>query len=282
MEEVILCKGGCGNAALHSGWCGIRWKTGNLVSVTCPDIEKRRGEAISKYRLKESKLGLNPMQNPKICKKNHSLERNKKASETLKKMGKLHLLPQQIESKSKNHRRLTRIRKALQALSAQGKLNHQIESTSKKKLRHQRISNTLKAKVKDGTYKLPVFKKIRYRSLKNGILYLRSKWELEVARFLDKRHFIWSYEYFSFPYWNPSKREIRYTIPDFFLHEHNIFIEVKSDWERIENPSRSKIKGVRDAGYPVLVWQQKQIDLLRNFKYGPLLAQIESFGEKNV
>ncbi len=279
---MSLCKGGCGNIAVYSGWCNIKWKTKNRICVNCTKIEERRARSISRYRLKESKLGLNPMQNQKICKKNHSTERNKKAAESLRELGKLRLLPQQTESKYKSRMRLLRIRKALQKLASEGKMNHQIESEEKRKSRYKKISITLKSKIKNGTYKLPIFKKRVYKSKKNGIVYLRSKWELEVAKFLDKRKIPWLYEKYTFPYWNPEKKEIRYTIPDFFLPESNIFIEVKSDWGRILNPSLYKIKGVREAGYQIILWKQKQIEFIRNHEYGRLLAEIETYGEKDV
>lgn len=144
MEKIILCKGGCGNKPIYKGWCGIKWKKGNRVCVTCPELEKKKGKAISKYRIKEARLGLNPMQNPKICAKNHSPERNKKAARTLKYLGKLKLLPQQTESRELREKRLRSIRKILRKLAAEGKLNHQVESKIKKKIRHQKIAKTLR------------------------------------------------------------------------------------------------------------------------------------------
>ena len=94
-----LCKGGCENEAVYKGWCKIKWKSKNRFAVGCPNIERKRGQAISTVRIEESRLGKNPMQNPLICAKNHSEKRNKKCSEILIKKGQLGLLPQQIESK---------------------------------------------------------------------------------------------------------------------------------------------------------------------------------------
>ncbi len=144
MEKINLCKGGCGNRAIYKGWCNIKWKKGNRVCVTCSELEKKRIKAISIFRIKEAKLGLNPMQNPKICRKNHSTMRNIKASKTLKKLGELKLLPQQTESKELRERRLMRIRKVLKRLAREGRLNHQIESKVKKTKRHQKIAEALK------------------------------------------------------------------------------------------------------------------------------------------
>ena len=63
-------------------------------------LEASRVELLRAARIEEAKLGKNPMQNSEICAKNHSLDRNKKCSETLKEKGRLGLLPQQIESQN--------------------------------------------------------------------------------------------------------------------------------------------------------------------------------------
>jgi len=146
-----LCKGGCGNKAIYKGWCGVRWKRGNRVSVICPKIEKKRAEAISEYRLKEARLGLNPMQNQEICNKNHSIERNRKASESLKKLGEAKLLPQQTESKYLKEKRRRNVSKTLRELSKERKLWFQKpEFEDKVKERNIKIAETLRKLAKEG------------------------------------------------------------------------------------------------------------------------------------
>ncbi len=154
MGKIILCKGGCGNRAIYKGWCGIKWKRKNRICVTCPELEKKRGKAISEFRIKEARLGLNPMQNPRICRKNHSIMRNIKASQALKKLGELKLLPQQTEPRELHERRLMRIRKVLRRLAMEGRLNHQIESKAKRMRRYQKTAETLKRLAKER--KLPI------------------------------------------------------------------------------------------------------------------------------
>jgi len=149
-----LCKGGCGNEAIHRGWCKIKWRSGNRFAVNCPNIENKRGKNISLARINESRLGKNPMQNPKICAKNHSKERNKKCSETLKEKGKLNLLPQQIEGRYLKNKRKKNISIALNNLWKIGKHPRQLESFEKRKQRLDKMANTLKLLGEKG--KLPI------------------------------------------------------------------------------------------------------------------------------
>lgn len=282
MEKINLCKGDCGNTARYSGWCGIKWRKGNKICVDCPELEKKRSRSISKYRIKEAKLGLNPMQDPKICKRNHSIKRNKKASKTLKRLGRLKLLPQQTESKELNEKRLRKIREALKKLAKEGKLNHQMESKRKKIIRHRKISKTLREKYSNGTIKLVPAQGVNYYSKNNGNVKLRSGWEHEVAKFLDSNRISWEYEPFGIKYWNSIKGQKRTTFPDFFLPSYNLFIEVKTTYKEINKDANDKIKGIKKAGFNALLWMDKEIDLIRKRNYTPLLKKIRVFGETNA
>jgi len=280
--KIELCKGGCGKKAKYSGWCGIKWKKENRICVDCSEIEKKRGKSISKYRIKEAKLGLNPMQNSEICKKNHSLERNRKASETFKNLAKLKLLPQQTESKYKSGLRLSRIRKALQKLSAEGKLNHQIESPKKKKLRHQKISKTVTLHYLNGVYSIPNVKRVKYKSKLRGNIILRSKWELDVAKFLDSNNLLWLYEPFAIPYID-NKKNKHHTIPDFFLPKYNLIIEVKSNRKDFFTASNieNKEKAIRGEGYNFYLWMNKEIEMIRKGNSENLLENIKNLEVEN-
>ena len=283
MEKIDLCKGGCGNKPIYSGWCGLRWKKGNRISVICPKIEENRGKSISKYRLKEAKLGLNPMQNPMICKKNHSTERNRKAAESLKRLGELKLLPQQIESKYKSRKRLSKIRKALQKIAAEGRLNHQIESLEKKKLRHERISKTITKYYLEGLYSLPNVKRIKYNSKFNGSIILRSKWEMEVAKFLDKNNLFWLYESLSIEYLD-NKNNKHKTIPDFYVPYYNLIIEVKGLRKDFigNNNLDNKIKAIKENGFNFYLWMEREIEMIRKGKSELLLKNIKNLGGNNA
>lgn len=312
MEKMNLCKGGCGSTAIYKGWCNIKWKKGNRVCVTCPEIEKKRIKAISLFRIKEAKLGLNPMQNQKICRKNHSIMRNMRASKTLKKLGEFKLLPQQIESREFRERRLKKIRRALKRLARVGGLNHQIESEAKKKRRRQRIAKTLKSlaeerrlpiqnlsdeerkrfgrklsrilrrKFKNGEIKLNDWgKRYKYRSLQNGEIRLRSKWERDTAKFLDKYGINWKYESLAIPYYDKENNLFRNTIPDFYIPDFNLFIEIKGNGEFKSQNTQNKLKGIRRYGYKVALFGKKQIKALRENPLRTLSEIQELIYEKN-
>ncbi len=294
MERITLCKGGCGKRAIYKGWCNIKWKKGSRICVTCPELEKKRIKSISIYRIKEAKLGLNPMQNPKICRKNHSIIRNMKASQTLKRLGELKLLPQQTESRRLREKRLMRIRRVLRKLAREGRLNHQIESKVKKSVRFKKIAETLKRlavqkklpiqnlseeakmefgkkisrilkrKFRNGEIKLNDWgKKYKYRSLRNGEINLRSKWERETAKFLDKYDFNWEYEDLAITYYDRERKLFRSTVPDFHIPAFNLFIEVKGNGEIKSQNTQDKLKGIRQQGYKIELFGKKQIKLLR-------------------
>lgn len=283
MEKIDLCLGGCGNKPIYKGWCGVKWRKRNRVCVTCPEIEMKRGRSISKFRIKEAQMGLNPMQNPVICKKNHSVSRNKKVSEKFKKLGRLGLLPQQREPLKLKKLRLRRIRKALRKLAKEGKINHQIEPEWKKRDRHKKISDTLKEKIGNGLIKLTPPKKIRYKSLLNGMIYLRSGWETHVAKFLDKNGIKWIYEPFAIKYRDSAQNQFRSTIPDFYLPDYNLLIEVKGFMKKDKTKNtKDKLKGLTKAGYNALLWSDDEIEKIKKKKFDELIMQINNHSGKNA
>ena len=305
-----LCKGGCGKIVRYRGWCSTRWRSGNKFSPNCPKIEEGRAKNISLYRLQESKLGLNPMQNPEICKKNHSEERNRKAALTLKKLGKKRLLPQQIEPDYLKKRRLMKIRKALRRLAAQKSLPQQVESAESRAKRILRIKNSLIKLAKQGKLKLQNMTekerkeygrkmsialtkavaegrvkpnlggfKTKYKRTNGELLTLRSKWEAEVAKLLDKLNVVWQYEPFYVKYFNTEKRLMSNTLPDFYLPKQNLIIEVKG--ASISLPStKDKIRWLHKQGYNVLLLGRKEIKLIRRNEIDGITKKIFNEGEK--
>jgi len=285
-----LCKGGCGNLASYKGWCKVNWISGKRFGVGCPIITKKRGKAISVYRIKESELGQNPMQNSDICKKNHSNLRNKRASLSLKKLGKLGLLPQQIESNRLKEKRRKNIIKSVQRLIKEGKHPRQLENPSQKRLRTQKISKSIKKLASQNklftqnmtkTQKINLGKKIS-KKLREGIktgriklssswkkvpykgIILRSCWEKETAKFLDTNKIKWAYESLIIPYFDTQRKFIANTIPDFYLPSTNTIIEVKSNAEFRSQNTKDKIKGIRKKGYEVYLFGKNEIELIKN------------------
>ena len=235
MMSNNFCKGGCGNTASRKGWCKLKWEKGRRFAVDCPTIEERRAKSISAYRVEEAKQGGNPMQNPEICKKNHSVARNKKASETLRQLGKLGLLPQQVESIELKEKRNRNNQKALQEIWKDGK--HPLQSKSEEEIRKIRlkISKTLSDGIVSGRIKATYGgKKVYYKDI-----IFKSTWEKETALFLDRNGVKWEYETLSIPYYDSARDVVAHTIPDFLLPEYNTIIEVKG---RSFNSSQTKDK----------------------------------------
>lgn len=294
-----LCRGGCGNEATYKGWCKIKWESGNKFGVACPIIEEKRAKSISKFRTEEAERGENPMQNPIICAKNHSKERNKKCSEKLKGKGKLGLLPQQIESKKlkekrrrnvsitlkklwkigkhprqlesyeKRRERLNKMANTLKNLGKEGKLPIQNMTEEQKKKRSKKISKKLREGFKSGRIKLSMsWKKVPYKDL-----ILRSNWERIVAEFLDKNGFDWEYETKRIQYWDTERQIKAITIPDFYISSTNTIIEVKSNEKFNSQQTKDKIKGIRNNGFNVFLIGRREIELIKNNKFLNLLEE---------
>lgn len=268
-----FCKGGCGNLATHKDWCKIIWTSGKRFGVGCPIIQKKKGKAISRYRIEEAKLGKNPMQNPEICKKNHSPERNRKAAETIKNLGRLGLLPQQIESDDLREIRRIRNQKALQKLWKEGKHPLQSKSKEEREIINQKISRTLESLAEKGKHpsqlwtdemKQRMAKKFSERiteMIKNGQsispgwkkfpyknIILRSSWERIMAKFLDIHNVKWEYETLIIPYCDTTRDKVASTIPDFYLPEYNAIIEVKGKhFDAVQ--TKDKMDAINAFGY---------------------------------
>ena len=305
-----LCKGGCGKIATYRGWCKIKWRSNSKFCPSCPKLEEKRAKSISLYRLQEAKLGLNPMQNPEICKRNHSEERNRKAALALKKLGKMGLLPQQIEPQYLKDRRLRKIRKTLRKLAVEKRLPQQIESSESKAIRIQRIKETLIKLAKQGKLKLQNMTdkerreygrrmsislkkavaegrvkpnlggfKTPYKRLNGESIVLRSKWEAEVAKLLDKLNVSWQYEPFYVKYFNTEKKLMSNTLPDFYLPEQNLIIEVKGASITLTK-TRDKIRWLHKQGYNVLLIGRKEIKFIRRNEIDLLTKKIFEESEK--
>lgn len=291
-----FCKGGCGKQASRKGWCKLKWEKGKRFAVACPSVEEKRGRSISRYRIEEAKQGRNPMQNPAICQRNHSLARNRKAAETLRNLGKFGLLPQQIENDELRKIRKNRNQAALKQLWREGK--HPLQSKSKEEMAiiNKKISRTLESlaeigkhpsqlwteemrqkmarksservreMIKNGQSLGPGWKKVSY---KNKIL--KSSWEKIMAEFLDRHDIKWEYETLIIPYYDTTRDKIASTIPDFYLPEHNTIIEVKGrNFDTVQ--TKDKMDAVHAFGYNTFLVGSTHIKKIKRNDSGILRA----------
>jgi len=258
-----MCKGGCKRKAAFGEWCGIKWQVGRKYAVSCPMIEKKRGESISRFRIAEAKRGENPMQNPEICAKNHSLERARKISEKLKARGVLGILPQQTEPRALKEKRRKRVAAALKKLWQAGQHPRQRETPEQRKRRMENVSRGMAEKIKAGGIS-PLFGKARPGKYKE--IMFRSQWEKQTAKFLDKYGFYWQYEAIRIPYFNSERGREANTVPDFYLPSSNTVIEVKGRWLASQQ-TKDKIEGIKAQGIFTIVIGEKEIELMRKDPY---------------
>lgn len=104
-------------------------------------------------------------------------------------------------------------------------------------------------------YKRPVYKNIKFRS----------GWEAEVAQRLDDAGILWEYEKHRFnvetgkelipPQRQHSPKHTVY-IPDFYLPEFNIYLEVKGWWRK---ESAKKVLKFRSHGYKLTIIMEKDL-----------------------
>lgn len=85
-----------------------------------------------------------------------------------------------------------------------------------------KISNTIRQKVKDGTWHTSLAKKMHHQ-YKGASLH--GTWEVAYAKYLDANKIIWERNTKSFPYVYKDVNR-RYT-PDFYLPDTNEYVEIK-------------------------------------------------------
>lgn len=93
----------------------------------------------------------------------------------------------------------------------------------------------------------PSFGYCRNKCYYNGVYY-RSSWEVKFAKFCDDNTIKFKYESFKFDY--EYEGHLHYYVPDFYLIEYNIFIEIKPSC-KINLLTDIKIASVRDKGFEI-------------------------------
>lgn len=83
----------------------------------------------------------------------------------------------------------------------------------------------------------------------NKKVFLRSSYELDYAKELDKQCIDYEVEYLHIKYWDSRTNEYRCAIPDFYLPKENMIIEIKSNYTLDKQNMIDKIKAYKDLGY---------------------------------
>jgi len=105
------------------------------------------------------------------------------------------------------------------------------------------------------------FKIIKHTSWNGRVFNLRSKLEEKYAKKLDKKRILYYVEPFRVKYFDPVSNSVKYCVPDFYLPEKNLIVEIKSTWT-------------------LSVWDKKEYIIKEYLKQGYKFALI--IGEKKV
>ena len=77
-------------------------------------------------------------------------------------------------------------------------------------------------------------------------VYLRSSYELDYAKELDKQKIDYEVEGLRIKYWNTQTNDYRCAIADFYIPSQNLIVEIKSSWTLDEQNMKDKIKAYKN------------------------------------
>ena len=83
----------------------------------------------------------------------------------------------------------------------------------------------------------------------NKEVYLRSSYELDYAKELDKQQIDYEVEFKYIKYWDSQKQEYRCAIPDFYIPKDNMIVEIKSSYTLNKQNMKDKMKAYKELGY---------------------------------
>lgn len=96
-----------------------------------------------------------------------------------------------------------------------------------------------------------IFKPIQqwYITWNNKEVFLRSSYELKYAQELDEQKIDYEVEGLRIKYWDSQKQEYRCAIPDFYIPDENMIVEIKSEWTLDKQNMIDKKKAYIENGY---------------------------------
>lgn len=96
----------------------------------------------------------------------------------------------------------------------------------------------------------------------NKQIFYRSSYELEFAIKLDDDRIDYEVEKLRILYWDTQKLHQRVAIPDFYLPNYGMIIEVKSNWTYDEQNMKDKFKSYKEHDYSCkLILDKKEIEI---------------------
>ena len=96
----------------------------------------------------------------------------------------------------------------------------------------------------------------------NKEIYYRSSYELDYAKELDKQQIDYEVESLRIKYFDTQLNEYRCAIPDFFIRDRNMIVEIKSSYTIDVQNMKDKFKSYKELGYDTkLILDHKETDI---------------------
>lgn len=106
------------------------------------------------------------------------------------------------------------------------------------------------------------FKQEWHTTWNNKEVYLRSSYEIDFAKELDKNKVDYDVECLRIKYFDTQKNEYRCAIPDFYLPENNTIVEIKSDYTYNQQNMKDKFTAYKNLGYNCkLILNHKEVKI---------------------
>ena len=103
-----------------------------------------------------------------------------------------------------------------------------------------------------------------YKTWNNKEVFLRSSYEVDYAKELDKRQIDYEVESLRIKYVNSKDNKEHCAVPDFYLKDSNTIVEIKSDWTLDIQEMKDKVKAYKEQGYNFkLILNHNEVDLFK-------------------
>ena len=137
-------------------------------------------------------------------------------------------------------------------------------------IKTRNLSDAIKLNYFNNTIKIntqhTIYKSGWHTTWNNKKVYLRSSYELDYANQLDEQKINYEVESLRIKYINSKDNKEHCAIPDFYIPDLNLIIEIKSNWTFDNQEMIDKFKAYKNLGYNCkLILEHKEINLT-NFK----------------
>lgn len=106
------------------------------------------------------------------------------------------------------------------------------------------------------------YKQQWYTTWNGKNVYLHSSFELDYAKELDSKQIDYFVEELRIKYWDSQKKEYRCAIPDFYIPNQNLIVEIKSKYTLNLQNMKDKFQAYKKLGYNVkLICDHKELKI---------------------